>query len=67
LSSTCFKHPSVHPQEALYMLFYVTFFMHPYRQSGRCQDVFEYQNHETACTTLPEDEHLSVRNMSKTI
>jgi hypothetical protein len=49
------------------MLLYGILFMHPYRQSGRFQDVFEYQNHKTACTTLPEDEHLAVQNMSKTI
>ena len=30
-----------------------------YKQSGPCQDVFD--------TSLPEDEHLFVRNMSKTI
>jgi len=23
--------------------------------------------HKTACTSLPEDEHLNVRNMSKTL
>jgi len=36
--------------------------MHPYKQSGRWQDVLH-----TACTSLPEDEHLDVRNMSKTL
>jgi len=39
------------------------FFMHPYKQSGRWQDVPD----KTACTSLPEDEHLDVRNMSKTL
>ena len=60
------------------------FFMHPYKQSGRCQDVFDTQTrpdidqtadtdalknttHKTACTFLPEIEHLVVRNMSKTV
>jgi len=31
-------------------------FMHPYKQSGRCQDPEKY--HKTASTSLPEDEHL---------
>jgi len=39
--STCFEHPSVHPQEDLYMQFYRTSFMHPYKQSGRWQDVLD--------------------------
>jgi len=47
------------------MQFYDISFMHPYKQSGRLQDVFEY--HKTACTILPEDEHVDVRNMSKTV
>jgi hypothetical protein len=29
VSSTCFEHPSVHPQEDLYMQFYGISFMHP--------------------------------------
>jgi len=29
VSSTCFEHPSVHPQEDLYMQFYGITFMHP--------------------------------------
>jgi len=65
------------------MQFYGISFMHPYKQSGRWQDVVdEYQAHpaidhvaymdawkkyhKTACTSLPEDEHLDVRNASKT-
>ena len=47
LSSTCFEHPNVHPQEDLYMKFDAIYFMHPYKQS--------------------EDEHLDIRNMSKTL
>jgi len=43
LSSTCFEQPSVHPQEDLYMQFYGISFMHPYKQSGRWQDVFDTQ------------------------
>jgi len=42
LSSTRFEHPSVHPQEDLYMQFYGISFMHPYQQSGRCQDMSGY-------------------------
>jgi len=53
LSSTCFEHSSVHPQEDLHMRFYVIYFKRP-KQSGRWQD-------------LPQDEHLYVRNMSKTL
>jgi len=34
MSLTCFKHPSVRPQEDLYMLFYGISLMHPYKQSG---------------------------------
>jgi len=41
VSSTCFEHPSVHPQEDLYMQFYGISFMHPYQQSGRWQDVLD--------------------------
>jgi len=37
VSSTCFGHPSVHPQEDLYLQFYGISFMHPYKHSGRCQ------------------------------
>jgi len=37
VSSTCFEHPSVHPQEDLYMLFYGISFTHPYKQSGPWQ------------------------------
>jgi len=41
VSSTCFEHPSVRPQEDLYMQFYCISFMHPYNQSGRWQDVLD--------------------------
>jgi len=43
VSSTCFEHPSVHPQEDLYMQFYGISFIYPYKQSGRCQDVLDTQ------------------------
>jgi hypothetical protein len=42
VSSACFEHPSVHPQEDLYMQFYGISFMHPYKQSGRWQDVLDH-------------------------
>ena len=58
MSSTCFDHPSVHPQEDLYMQFYGISFMHPFKQSGRWQEVLDTDN---------DDEHLAVRNMSKTV
>jgi len=49
VSSTCFEHPSVHPQEDLYMLFYGISFTHPYKQSGRWQDVLDTAVYRTAC------------------
>jgi hypothetical protein len=53
--SACFEQLRVHLQESVQAApRYVT--MHLYKQSGRCQDVFG--------TSLPEDEHLVVRNMS---
>ena len=59
------------------MQFYVIYFMHPYKQSGRWQDVLDTaidqtayidawkKYHKTACKSLPEDEHLDW--MSKTL
>ena len=83
VSLTCFEHPSVHPQEDLYIQFYGISVMHPYKQqSGQWQDVLQHilpstrlliwmhernTYHKTACTSLPEDEHLDVRNMLKTL
>ena len=55
------------------MQFYGISFMHPYKQSGRWQDVLDTaahsckKYHKTACTSLPEDEHLDVRNKAKTL
>ena len=43
--STCFEHPSVHPQEDLYMQVYGTSLMNPYKYSGRWQDMIENQAH----------------------
>jgi len=62
VSSKFFENPSVHPREDLYMYFSGISFMHPYTQSGRWQDVLD-----TACISLPEGEHLVVRNISKTL
>ena len=36
MSSTCFEHPSVHPQEDLYMHLYDISSIYPCKQSGRC-------------------------------
>jgi hypothetical protein len=36
-----FQTSSVHTQEDLYMQFYGISFMHPYKQSGRYQNVFD--------------------------
>jgi hypothetical protein len=41
VSSTCFEHPSVHPQEDLYMQFYGISLMHLHKQSGRWQNVLD--------------------------
>jgi hypothetical protein len=41
VSLTHFEHPSVHPQEDLYMQFYGISFMHPYKQSGQWQDALD--------------------------
>jgi hypothetical protein len=41
VSSTCFEHPSVHPQADLYMQFYGISLMRPYKQSGVWQDVLD--------------------------
>ena len=71
-SSTCFENPSVHPQEDLQVKFYGISFMHPYKQSGpaidqtACMDAWK-KYHKISRTNLPEDEHLDVRNMSKTL
>jgi len=39
VSLTCFEHLSVHLQEGLYIQFYGITYMHPYKQTGRCEDV----------------------------
>jgi len=51
VSSICFEHPSVHLQEDLYVQFYGISFMHPYKQSGRWQDVLgSYYIDTSQCT-----------------
>jgi hypothetical protein len=75
--STCFEHPSIHSQEDLYMQFYGIAFMRPYQQSGRYQarpsiDQIAYMDawkkyNKTVWASLPENEHLDVRNMSKAL
>ena len=41
MSSTCFEHSSVHPQEDFCMQFYGISFMHPYKQSSQWKDVLD--------------------------
>jgi len=67
-----FRTSSVHPKEELYMQFYGISFMHPYTkyQAHPAINQTAYKDawkkyHKTSCTSLPEDEHLDVRNMSK--
>jgi len=43
--STCFVHPSVHPQEDLYKQLYGISFMHPYKKSGRWEDGHDHPAH----------------------
>ena len=58
VSSTCFEHPSVHPQYQYQALLAIdqTAYMDAW---NKC--------HKTADTSLPEDEHLDVRNVSKAL
>jgi len=39
VSFKCSEHPSVQPQEDMYMQFYGISFVHPYKQCGRWKDV----------------------------
>ena len=52
MSSTCFEHLSVHPQEDMYMQFYGISFMRPYKQSGRWKDVLDTSIEQTAYMEL---------------
>jgi hypothetical protein len=64
VSWTCFEHLSVHLHEDLYMQFYGISFMLKLLKS-LISALKKY--HKTVCTSLSEDEHLDVRNMSKTL
>jgi len=64
VSSTCFKYPSVHPQEDLYMQFYGIFSC---IHTSSLVDCRMCTYHTTASTSPLEGEHLDVRNMSKTL
>jgi hypothetical protein len=61
VSSACFEHPSVHPQEDLYMQFYGQ--PHPAIDQTAYIDTWKKYQYNR----LPDDEHLDVRNMSKTL
>ena len=50
MASTFLEHPSVHPQEDLYIQFYGISFKHPYMQSGRWQDVFDTKRRQNQLT-----------------
>jgi len=59
LSSTCFEHTSVSPQKKIQddiLAIDQTTYMDPWKKY-----------HKTARTSLPEDEHLNVQNLSKTL
>ena len=81
MSSTCFEHPNVRPQKDLNMQFYgisgihisslvdvrtCLYQAHPAIDQTAYTDACK-KYHKTTCSRLPEDEHLDVRNMSKTI
>jgi len=53
VSSTCFEHPSVHPQEDLYIKFY----------GISCIHISSLVDDTPECTSLPEDEHLDVEDL----
>ena len=57
LSSTCFEYPSVYS-----LLFLIIIIIYIYIINSELK-----KYHKTACKSLPEDEHLDVRNMSKTL
>jgi hypothetical protein len=49
-SLTCFKYPSVHTQQDLYVRLHIIAFMHPYKQSSRWHDVFYKYIDISRCT-----------------
>jgi hypothetical protein len=57
VSSTCFEHSSVHPQEDLYMQF--CGWAHPAIDQAAYMDAWK-KHRATACTSLSEDEHLDI-------
>ena len=57
LSSTCFEHPSVHPQEDVYMQFYAISFMHSYKQSGRRQNLQDILHILSSARLLDTEAH----------
>jgi hypothetical protein len=63
MSSTCFKHPSVHPQKDLAGCASA----HPAIDQTAAYIDAKKKYHKTACTSLPEDENWDVRNMLKTL
>jgi len=64
VSSTCFEHPSVHPQEDFYIQFYIIFSC---IHISSLVDFRMCAYHKTASTSPLEDEKLDVRSMSKTL
>jgi len=73
LSSTCFEHPSIHPQKDFLHAVLWYCFMHPYKYQTHLAinqtantDTRKKKPRKTACTSLPENEHIVARNMSKT-
>jgi hypothetical protein len=71
VSSTCFEQPSFHPQKDLYMQLYgifhaqiiILFIINYYLLL-----LFQYKKYyKSASTNLPENEHLVVQNISKTL
>ena len=69
MSSTCFEHPSVHLQEDLYMQLYGIFSCIHISSlvEVRMLKWMHKNNYKAACTILPEDKHLDVRNVSKAL
>jgi len=80
--STYYEQPKVHPQEYLFTEFYGICSCIRIHSLGRCQDVCvsntswhrtdclyecKTKHHKTACASVPEDEQMVVRNVSKTI
>ena len=69
MPSICFEHPRVHPQEQLYMRIYGISSSWNYNKLiiNEIVIIELKKNHKTPCTSVPDYEHLDVRNMSKTL